>query len=155
MARGNYSLGKRQRETERARKKRDKAQKRQQKREEGPAEVQVRSSEELIEHLPSVAEVMHNLENPAARAKGSSSPPCRLFVGGLSWDTTTESLQVAFEKFGKVIDAAVVRDRATGQSRGFGFITLDNRKDAAKAIEALNESDLDGRAIIVKIATER
>jgi RNA recognition motif-containing protein len=155
MARGNYSLGKRQREAERARKKRDKAQKRQQRRETGPGEVEVLSSEQLLEDLPTIAEVMRNIETRPSRAKGSSAPPCRLFIGGLSWDTEEDQLRAAFGKHGEVLDAAVVKDRATGQSRGFGFITMESPKVATKAIEALNETELDGRVIIVKVATER
>ena len=155
MARGNYSIGKRQRETERARKKRDKAQRRQQRREEGPGEVVTMSSEELIADLPTPEEAMRSMQTRANRTKGSSAPPCRLFIGGLSWDTTEQALRAAFAEFGEVVDAAVVLDRATGQSRGFGFITMENRKVAAKAIETLNETDLDGRNIIVKVATER
>ena len=57
--------------------------------------------------------------------------------------------------FGKVSDAAVVTDRDTGKSRGFGFVTMADRKDAAKAIDEMNGAELDGRAIVVNMATER
>ena len=49
----------------------------------------------------------------------------------------------------------ILTDRGTGRSRGFGFVTLQNRKDAARAVEQLNGAELDGRNIIVNVATER
>ena len=58
-------------------------------------------------------------------------------------------------EFGVVSDAVIVADRDTGKSRGFGFVTMENRKDATKAIDALHESELDGRIIVVNVATER
>lgn len=121
----------------------------------GPGEVEVTSSEDITGGLPSAEEAMRSMRDRANRTKGSSAPPCRLFIGGLSWDTTEESLRAAFGAFGEVVDAAVVKDRTTGESRGFGFVTMENRKVAAKAIETLNDTDLDGRNIVVKVATER
>ena len=64
-------------------------------------------------------------------------------------------LDVMFGKFGKVTDAVVVSDRDTGKSRGFGFVVMEDRKDAAKAIQELDGSELDGREIVVNLATER
>ncbi|HBQ14086.1 MAG TPA: RNA-binding protein [Myxococcales bacterium] len=81
--------------------------------------------------------------------------PARLFVGGLSYDTTAQTLKSAFEEFGEVADAVVVTDRGTGNSRGFGFVTMANRRDAPKAIDGLTDSELDGRRIFVNTATER
>ena len=79
----------------------------------------------------------------------------KLFVGGLSWNTTTESLKAAFEVHGPVPDAIVMSDRETGQSRGFGFVTFANDADADKAVEALNGTMLDGRPMRVDVAADR
>lgn len=78
-----------------------------------------------------------------------------IFVARLNYDTTSEGLQAAFEEFGMVSSAKVIMDRETGRSKGFGFVEMDNDDEAYAAIEALNESDLDGRAIVVKKARPR
>ncbi len=153
MSRGNYSMGKRQRDNEKARKKRRKDERRQLKRETGTSEVPISLPEEVTGDLI-VAEREINAKRAAAVADARSIPG-RLFVGGLSWGTTSEDLRVVFAKIGDVDDAAVVVDRDTGKSRGFGFVTMTDRKDATKAIEALDGSELDGRSIVINIATER
>ena len=79
----------------------------------------------------------------------------KLFVGGLAWATTDDSLRNAFEAFGTVTDAKVITDRETGRSRGFGFVTFSSGDEAANAINGLNETDLDGRSIRVNEAQER
>lgn len=79
----------------------------------------------------------------------------RLFVGGLSWGTTDEDLRSAFERFGEVVDTAVVKDRDTGRSRGFGFVTFDADDAAQTAMDEMNETVLDGRTIRVDEAAER
>lgn len=155
MSRGNYSAGKRQRETEKARKKQEKAQRRRERRERGPGEVEITTAEEMTGALPSVGEALLAMQNRQNSPRGANAIPARLFVGGLSHDTTSEGLRAAFEKYGAVIEAVVITDRDTGASRGFGFVTMQNRKDAPRAIDALNESDLDGRTIFVNVATER
>jgi len=152
VSRGNYSAGKRQRDADKARKKREKAERRRRKREEGPGEVPVTTAEEITGDLPSIAEAMAAMQERAAPAKPI---PLRLFVGGLSWGTTEDELRAAFGEFGTVTDAVVVKDRDTGQSRGFGFVTMEDRKDAARAMGELNDSELDGRHIVVNVATER
>jgi RNA recognition motif-containing protein len=153
VSQGNYSAGKRQRDNEKARKKRRKDERRRQKREAGSGEVPVSSLEDMMGDLDAVER-----EVKAKRAiaeEASQSIPGRLFVGGLSWDTSADDLREAFQQFGKVADAAVVTDRDTGKSRGFGFVTMADRRDAAKAIEAMDGAELDGRDIVVNIATER
>lgn len=79
----------------------------------------------------------------------------RLYVGNLSYESTTETLRAAFAAFGEVTDAHVVMDRATGQSRGFGFVTMGTSGDAAKAISEMNGALVDGRALRVNEAEER
>ena len=79
----------------------------------------------------------------------------KLFVGSLSWDTTSESLRNAFAACGEVTEAKVVTDRDTGRSRGFGFVTYQNEQDAQRAIETLDNSSLDGRSIRVDRANDR
>jgi RNA recognition motif-containing protein len=79
----------------------------------------------------------------------------RLYVGNLSYETDTETLRQAFSASGEVTDAHVVMDRESGRSRGFGFVTMATPDLARKAIEMMNGSMLDGRAIRVNEAEER
>ncbi len=153
MSQGNYSAGKRQRDNEKARKKRRKDERRRQKREAGSSEVPVSTLEDMMGDLDAVERDVK--AKRAIAEEASQSIPGRLFVGGLSWDTSGDDLREAFQQFGKVADAAVVTDRDTGKSRGFGFVTMADRRDAAKAIEAMDGAELDGRDIVVNIATER
>ncbi|HCC68068.1 TPA: RNA-binding protein [Patescibacteria group bacterium] len=79
----------------------------------------------------------------------------KLFVGNLSWGISDEQLREAFSAFGTVEEAVVITDRQSGRSKGFGFVTMSTEEEAQKAIEGLNESELDGRAINVSEARER
>jgi RNA recognition motif-containing protein len=79
----------------------------------------------------------------------------RLYVGNLSFHTTTDVLRQAFASAGEVTDAHVVTDRETGRSRGFGFITMADEQQAQAAISAMNGADLDGRPLRVNEAEER
>jgi RNA recognition motif-containing protein len=79
----------------------------------------------------------------------------KLFVGGLSWDTTDEGLMHAFNAHGNVLEAQVVTDRDTGRSRGFGFVTFANPSEADEAIRQMDGKSLDGRTINVNEARER
>ena len=79
----------------------------------------------------------------------------RLYVGNLSFNTNSDALRSAFEQYGAVTDVHLVTDRQTGQPRGFGFVTMGNAQEAAKAIEAMNGANLDGRALRVNEAEER
>jgi RNA recognition motif-containing protein len=152
---GDYSAGKRQREAESQKRKQEKARRRRERRERGPAEVEIVSAEEVVGNIPSIDEAMRAIEDGRNVNRGASAIPARLFVGGLSYDTTADDLRAAFGKFGNVTDAVVVKDRDTGNSRGFGFVTMENRKDAPRAIAGLNDTELDGRTIFVNVATER
>lgn len=80
----------------------------------------------------------------------------RLYVGNLSYRTTKDSLRDAFAAEGReVVDAHVVMDRETGQSRGFGFVTLATNEQAKEAISAMNGALLDGRPLRVNEAEDR
>ena len=78
-----------------------------------------------------------------------------IYVGNLSYNTTDSSLKAAFEAFGEVTSAQVVMDRETARSRGFGFVVMPSDEEARAAMEALNGSDLDGRALNVNEARPR
>jgi len=75
-----------------------------------------------------------------------------IFVARLNFKTRREDLEAAFAKFGQVNSAKIVKDRDTGRSKGFGFVEMANDAEAQAAIAALNETELDGRAIAVKPA---
>jgi RNA recognition motif-containing protein len=79
----------------------------------------------------------------------------RLYVGNLSFNTTQDSLRDAFAASGEVTDVHLVTDRATGQPRGFGFVTMGSAQMAQAAITAMNGANLDGRALRVNEAEER
>ncbi len=79
----------------------------------------------------------------------------KLFVGGLSWNTTDDGLRQAFERFGQIAEAKVITDRETGRSRGFGFVTFSQDESAEQAINEMNGSQLEGRRIQVNEAQER
>lgn len=79
----------------------------------------------------------------------------KLFVGGLSWNTTDEGLRAAFGHFGTVIEAKVVTDRETGRSRGFGFVAFQNPADSESAMQAMDGAALDMRQIRVSIAEDK
>ena len=79
----------------------------------------------------------------------------KLFVGGLSWGTSDETLRAAFEQFGEVTDAQVISDRETGRSRGFGFVTFADAGAAKIAQDVMDGATLDERRIVVTEARER
>jgi RNA recognition motif-containing protein len=78
--------------------------------------------------------------------------PVKLFIGGLSFSTSSDRLRDAFAAVGSVESATVVTDRDTGRSRGFGFVEMATTEDANSAISRLNGTDLDGRQIKVEMA---
>ena len=78
-----------------------------------------------------------------------------IFVASLNFKTKREDLQKAFEAYGEVTSAKIVKDRVSGRSKGFGFIEMSNDVDALRAIAGLNETELDGRPIVVKQANLR
>lgn len=76
----------------------------------------------------------------------------RLFVGGLPWSVNDSQLQDLFSKAGTVVSAKVITDRDTGRSKGFGFVEMQSDEEAQKAIDMLNETEIEGRKIAVNIA---
>ena len=78
-----------------------------------------------------------------------------LFVAGLSYETTNESLNKHFSEIGTVTSAQVIIDKYTNQSKGFGFVEMSTDEEARTAMDKLNGSTLDGRTIVVKEARPR
>ena len=76
----------------------------------------------------------------------------KLFIGGLAFSTSTERLREVFAEAGAVESAAVVTDRDTGQSRGFGFVEMASAEEAAEAVKKFNGRELDGRTLRVELA---
>lgn len=79
----------------------------------------------------------------------------RIYVGNLSFKTTTESLKSLFEQHGAVVEAYIGTDRETGRSRGFGFVTMQDKAGADAAIAALHGKEFDGRNLVVNEARPR
>ncbi len=75
-----------------------------------------------------------------------------IFVAKLNYETSDDTLHGAFQQFGTVDSAKVIFDKFTGRSKGFGFVEMPNDAEAQAAIDALNETELDGRTIVVKVA---
>lgn len=76
----------------------------------------------------------------------------KVFVGSLSFSTTSEGLREFFAKSGTVLSATVVTDQFSGRSRGFGFVEMATAEEAERAVSQLNGRVLDGRAIKVELA---
>jgi RNA recognition motif-containing protein len=79
----------------------------------------------------------------------------KLYVGGLAYAVTDQELSNLFAQHGTVETANVVKDRDTDRSRGFGFVEMSSQDEAEKAIQALNGTDLQGRALTVNVAKPR
>jgi RNA recognition motif-containing protein len=78
-----------------------------------------------------------------------------IFIGNLSHQTQVDSLRQAFESHGQVSTANIIKDKMSGESKGFGFIEMPNKAEADAAILNLNGKDLDGRSITVSEARPR
>ena len=77
--------------------------------------------------------------------------PKKIFVGSLPWSIASEGLRELFAEFGDIVDAVVITNRDTGQSKGFGFVTFATEDSAQKALEK-NGAEVEGRTIVVNIA---
>jgi len=79
----------------------------------------------------------------------------KLYVGNLSYDTTEDELRSLFTQVGTVNEVALIKDRDTGSSKGFAFVTMNSQEEANKAIEQFNGQNLGNRALTVNIARPR
>ena len=79
----------------------------------------------------------------------------KVFVGSLPWAVNNDSLKELFAAMGEIVDAVVITDRATGRSRGFGFVTFADEAAAKKAVDEMNEKEIEGRKIFVNFAKEQ
>ena len=79
----------------------------------------------------------------------------KLYVGNLSYSTTDRQLEEHFGQIGEVVEATVIEDRATGRSKGFGFVEMADEATAEKAIAELNGKEFDGRSLTVAEAKPR
>lgn len=79
----------------------------------------------------------------------------KIYVGNLSYETTEQDLETRFSEHGTVVSVAIIRDRQTGTSRGFGFVEMESDEEAAAAIKALNGAELHGRSLTVNEARPR
>jgi RNA recognition motif-containing protein len=78
-----------------------------------------------------------------------------IYIGNLSFTTTEADLKEAFQAFGEVSSCNIIKDKYSGQSRGFGFVEMPNKDEAEKAISMLNGKDLKGRTLKVNEAKAR
>ncbi len=111
----------------------------------------------LSHHMDDPREMDFPWDTASSRGQNEKSNDMsrKLFVGSLSWNTTSDELRNAFAACGEVTEAKVVMNRDTGRSRGFGFVTYESEQAAARAIETLDGSTLDGRSIRVDRANDR
>jgi RNA recognition motif-containing protein len=78
-----------------------------------------------------------------------------IYVGNLSYEVTEEDLRLAFEPFGQVESASIIKDKYSGQSKGFGFVEMPSKAEATSAIDGLNGKELKGRTVNVNEARPR
>ena len=78
-----------------------------------------------------------------------------IYVGNLSHEVTEEDLRLAFEPFGQVESASIIKDKYTSQSKGFGFVEMPSKAEAQSAIDGLNDTELQGRTLNVNEARPR
>jgi cold-inducible RNA-binding protein len=79
----------------------------------------------------------------------------KIYVGNLSYEVTEEDLRLALEQFGQVESATIIKDKHSGQSKGFGFVEMASKAEGQSAIDGLNGKELKGRALNVNEARPR
>ncbi|KAK4280600.1 hypothetical protein QN277_012206 [Acacia crassicarpa] len=92
---------------------------------------------------------------PSSNTRPISSPSTKLYVSGLSFRTTEESLRNAFKKFGELVEVNLVMDKIANRPRGFAFLRYATEEDSQKAIDGMHGKFLDGRVIFVEVAKPR
>jgi cold-inducible RNA-binding protein len=107
--------------------------------------------------VPGPWDIVRLIVNPVAAAtqQGVTEVGKKLYVGNLAFAVTTKDLEELFAQAGVCESVAVITDRATGQSRGFGFVEMGSDADAQKAIQQFDGHELKGRALKVNEARER
>ena len=145
-----HAAGKRRREAERAKKKKEKLERKKNRPKDGASFI-VEEREELPEI--SLDDIIAQTTAKAAPRKSPSVT--NIFVGGLSWEVDNKELQTLFEPFGEIREASLVPDQQNGGHRGFGFVTFENREDANKAIDEMDGVELHGQYLKVNIAKPR
>ena len=146
---------KRDREAKRDRRKQDKADRLQRSRDDAAKQ---RTDGEPVDGVEAGSQPLPdvNLADVVIAAPGGvASEPAtaaKLYVGGLDEDTTAAELKIAFSNFGKVTDTEIARDRSSGRSRGFGYVTFENWADAEEAIKRMHGLELGGRPLKVNRA---
>ncbi|MBW6457894.1 MAG: RNA-binding protein [FCB group bacterium] len=78
-----------------------------------------------------------------------------IYVGNLPYDTTEDDLRQMFAEFGAVSSVNIIKDRVTGNSKGFGFVEMDNDSEGQKAVDELNGADMKGRNLKINLARPR
>ena len=78
-----------------------------------------------------------------------------IYVGNLSYSLGKDDIERVFSNYGTVSTVKLIKDRATGRKKGFGFVEMEEEEDGNKAIEALNGSELEGRKMVVNVAREK
>jgi RNA recognition motif-containing protein len=146
---------KRAREDKRDQKRRDKDQRRRDKKFAPRSGPEIVSAADIIGNVRSIDETLQSLQGGNNVQRAAAPLPSKLFVGSLSDSTTSAKLRAHFEPFGPIIEAVVITDRDSGRTRNFGFVTMQDRKDAPRTVAALHHSELDGSSIVVNVATER
>jgi RNA recognition motif-containing protein len=149
-----FSGGKRQREAARDRQKKEKEERLARNRAMRARQGGDSLFESPLEQLPEVKleDVVISVPRQSRR---DTTGPVKLFVGGLSWTSTVDDLRAAFARFGEIQDVVIILDRATGRSRGFGFVTFARAADAVEATKQMNGAQLDDRVLKVNNAESR
>ncbi len=91
-------------------------------------------------------------EDDRDERRGRGEGEVEIYVGNLSYDVSERDLQKAFESYGKIVSARIIKNRFNGKSKGFGFVEMADRNQSMDAVRALNGKDLKGRRIVVNEA---
>ncbi|KAK7270689.1 hypothetical protein RJT34_26023 [Clitoria ternatea] len=117
-----------------------------------PSSFSVSSSPFRNKPIPSL---LSCLPHASESSSSSSAPSTKLYVSGLSFRTTEESLRNAFKNFGQLVEVNLVMDKIANRPRGFAFLRYATEEESRKAIEGMHGKFLDGRVIFVEVAKPR